>query len=366
MPRTLPWLGDGSTKTSKPNRPRPQQSATYSTAKRSTAKRQQAIDVDEEEDVNANAIGPSTSNRRSRLQGRRTPSTSPPPPLPVEEPMREGYSADDIYMMVEDEFMSTAQQFTQHLHRAEYKRLQKQARERERETLEVSKPANGMASFGLLTSDGAAITKPTTKPTTRSDDDEEPWIGDPALAGLMESPRKQQLLLRRGLAPAGTSLERPALTNSGTPDALPARHGASGSGDIATSRDASSPSMKTRGTSNGNDRDDDEGDEDDLDRPYLPQAKDRPAVALSTPLASSSRAQRPNHSIMSQFADQSHASTTRTSIVPDDQDNKSPLRDATSAAAILARRRARVRQKAEKDKSKGDDAMIDEIPMFLF
>jgi hypothetical protein len=43
--------------------------------------------------------------------------------------MHDGYDQDDIYIMVEDEFHTVAQSFTHHLHHAEYKRLQKKARE---------------------------------------------------------------------------------------------------------------------------------------------------------------------------------------------------------------------------------------------
>src|ERR1700761_3229766 len=42
--------------------------------------------------------------------------------------MHEGYNRDDIFIMVEDEFQTIAQSYTAHLHRAEYKRLVKQAR----------------------------------------------------------------------------------------------------------------------------------------------------------------------------------------------------------------------------------------------
>lgn len=41
--------------------------------------------------------------------------------------MREGYDADDAYMMVEDEFYTVAQSNTAHLHHAEYKRLMRKA-----------------------------------------------------------------------------------------------------------------------------------------------------------------------------------------------------------------------------------------------
>lgn len=41
--------------------------------------------------------------------------------------MRPGLAKDDIYIMVEDEFLSTARLYTQHLHHAEYMRLKKVA-----------------------------------------------------------------------------------------------------------------------------------------------------------------------------------------------------------------------------------------------
>ncbi|KAL8916793.1 MAG: hypothetical protein Q9172_006116 [Xanthocarpia lactea] len=44
--------------------------------------------------------------------------------------MREGLNHDDIYIMVEDEFLSTAQLFTSHLHHAEYVRLKNAAKAR--------------------------------------------------------------------------------------------------------------------------------------------------------------------------------------------------------------------------------------------
>lgn len=40
--------------------------------------------------------------------------------------MKEGWNADDAWIMVEDEFLDTAKLFTQHLHFAEYKRLKHQ------------------------------------------------------------------------------------------------------------------------------------------------------------------------------------------------------------------------------------------------
>ncbi|RMD42708.1 hypothetical protein DV735_g2434, partial [Chaetothyriales sp. CBS 134920] len=43
--------------------------------------------------------------------------------------MRAGYDADDIWMMVEDEFETLAHSFTRHLHHAEYRRLMQKAKQ---------------------------------------------------------------------------------------------------------------------------------------------------------------------------------------------------------------------------------------------
>ena len=55
--------------------------------------------------------------------------------------MRPGLSADDIYIMVEDEFHAVAQTFTKHLHHAEYIRLRNAAKERNASTInDISRP----------------------------------------------------------------------------------------------------------------------------------------------------------------------------------------------------------------------------------
>ena len=56
--------------------------------------------------------------------------------------MREGYDADDIFMIVEDEFQTVAQSFTHHLHHAEYVRMKKKARTAPPPTSAI--PLNGM------------------------------------------------------------------------------------------------------------------------------------------------------------------------------------------------------------------------------
>ena len=78
----------------------------------------------------------------------RTPSTSPPPQPPTEEFMRPGLSADDIYIMVEDEFHAVAQTFTKHLHHAEYIRQKKAAKERNASTISnISRPVDSVTTM---------------------------------------------------------------------------------------------------------------------------------------------------------------------------------------------------------------------------
>jgi hypothetical protein len=58
--------------------------------------------------------------------------------------MREGMDHDDKYRIVEDEFLAIAQQFTVHLHAAEYKRQEKMAKARNAETISsISRPVTG-------------------------------------------------------------------------------------------------------------------------------------------------------------------------------------------------------------------------------
>ncbi|KAL8796145.1 MAG: hypothetical protein Q9195_001478 [Heterodermia aff. obscurata] len=152
MARTLPWLKETSTPASTthakasttraPKRQRIQQPAAdsddaSSTPARSSTPRRNAS-------TRSSTEPPQTASlpflltfapRSSHPSGPalilclpdRTPSTSPPPAPPAIEPMRPGLAFDDIYIMVEDEFLSTARLYTQHLHHAEYVRLRRLA-----------------------------------------------------------------------------------------------------------------------------------------------------------------------------------------------------------------------------------------------
>ena len=185
MPRTLPWLAEAAKKKE-------------SKKKRSSSpapKRKRASSPDELVDSDLNPIGSSPPQRREKSKRvERTPSTSPPPAPPDVEYMREGYNADDIYMLVEDEFLSTAKMFTQHIHHAEYVRLKKLARSRGAGTLQaIDRPVDGRTeqSAGLrvrLETEEKARNMKDGLVKVRNEgesSEEDDYMLDPQLAGLM-------------------------------------------------------------------------------------------------------------------------------------------------------------------------------------
>jgi hypothetical protein len=125
-------------------------------------------------------------SRRSR-----SPSTSPIHGPPSAGPMRPGYEADDIYIMVEDELQAVAQTFTHHLHAAEYKRLKKKAREAPTRTTGIlprispSAPKEVKRKFEVMAlhdrQQNAVAGEMEEREKAR-----DPWLGT-SLAGLMGS-----------------------------------------------------------------------------------------------------------------------------------------------------------------------------------
>ncbi|KAL8807282.1 MAG: hypothetical protein Q9182_000787 [Xanthomendoza sp. 2 TL-2023] len=139
MPRTLPWLKDQRVSQSKSTGPVPE-------------KRPPPLDPGCDSSDNARSV------RRAKARQRR------------ELAQRAGLSQDDIYIMVEDEFLSTAQLFTSHLHHAEYIRLKKAAL------------ARNTNSKSILQSATTSVTRPT----------------DSVTAMRAETKRKKEAEARRG------------------------------------------------------------------------------------------------------------------------------------------------------------------------
>ncbi|EMC91695.1 hypothetical protein BAUCODRAFT_152089 [Baudoinia panamericana UAMH 10762] len=194
MPRTLPWLAQ---KTSKPQAKPPSSSAPASKPKRGRA----ATPTCDLVDSDLNTLGTVTPRRQNKRRLDRSPSTSPPPAPPPVEYMREGYDADDVWMMVEDEFYSTAQSFTQHIHFAEYVRLKKLAKARGQGSIaEIARPTDGrtpQSSILQLQAEANANSKLAKKGMktlvedgANDEADEDDYMDDPQLAGLMMGSRR--------------------------------------------------------------------------------------------------------------------------------------------------------------------------------
>ena len=183
MPRTLPWKTDAAKKKEAKGPPA------------SPKRKRESSDDENLVDDDLNIIRPLTPERKPKKRANRTPSTSPPPAPPSVKYMREGYHADDIYLMVEDEFLSTAKMYTQHIHHAEYVRLKKLAKSRGPGMLDAStRPTDGRTeqSTGLrlkleAEENGKKI-KNGIKQLGQEDESseaEDEYMYDPQLAGLM-------------------------------------------------------------------------------------------------------------------------------------------------------------------------------------
>jgi hypothetical protein len=122
--------------------------------------------------------------------------------------MHEGYDADDIYIMVEDEFYTVAQTYTAHLHLAEYKRLVKQAREAPPKALPEPKSPMSRQAKQRLKSDALQLKQKdtlqkvlgsTSMETEEEEEEEEDKVADlwsgTSLAPLMAGGNQEKTSL---------------------------------------------------------------------------------------------------------------------------------------------------------------------------
>jgi len=134
--------------------------------------------------------------------------------------MIDGIDYDDRYRMVEDEFLAVAGEFTRHLHAAEYQRLKGLAKSKNAETIDnISRPVTGEmtdlvkrkhAALDTAAKQRKGIRKPLGKRAGRigsetEDETEGPRRPSTSLQGLMESPRKQTVLLTSAISRPGSA-----------------------------------------------------------------------------------------------------------------------------------------------------------------
>jgi hypothetical protein len=181
-PRTLPWL------TERKDRPYDPLS-TSSPAPPPRRKRDATPSSDQDlVDPDLNPTGVSTPQRRAKqrlLQTDRSPSTSPPPAPPSVEYMREGYGADDAWMML----YSTAQLYTQHLHHAAYAEQKRRAQARGNKVLKtMNRPTDGRTER-----DGMMVEREERDKSIKKAlgvEEEEGILTDPLLGALMNDPQR--------------------------------------------------------------------------------------------------------------------------------------------------------------------------------
>lgn len=265
MTRTLPWMkgSNGGSSTTKAGASKAQSISHTPKRRRLSTPSLSGDDL--------NTTGVSTPQRKARFRQSTTPSTPPFPALPVQEPMREGYAADDSWIMVEDEFLATAKLFTQHLHHAEYQRLKKQAEEHRAGN--IARPVDGRTALPVSTMREKERKQQNNNITRIEQDDadgRDPWLHDPLLGALMDSPTKPKQLL--------TTLAPGRLTTRAAAGFLPTAQESQNSHRSEQPRSNSDTSKRTTDTTRrgheigrasraAHSDTMDEDDSDDLDKP---------------------------------------------------------------------------------------------------
>jgi len=287
---------------------------------------------------------------------------------------------DDKFRMVEDEFLSTAQRFTVHLHAAEYKKQEKMVKARRAETINsISRPITGKMSdqtrrkvqaVDRSKAQRSAIESFLAKKTDQPDDSDDsteglPYIGT-TLHGLMDSPRRKAASLLR---PGSSGVATRAAAGFSKPTALtkipPKR--ISGSPKPKSSLH-SGPVSKPRNDSSTESSDED----DDLDAPIpFPSFTSQKHVRTSSHV-SSSRAltqssinekkstlnELSSRSLSTVIAKDKAASPPRYSITETADD----LSDGVSSR--VARRLEQARLRKMKQEKEEQERRIDLMPFF--
>jgi hypothetical protein len=219
--------------------------------------------------------------------------------------MIEGIDHDDRYRMVEDEFLAVAGEFTRHLHAAEYQRLKGLAKSENAEAIQnISRPVTGEmtdlvkrrhAALATASKQRKGIAKMLAGAQARGneskndddEDDNEKPARRPAtsLQGLMESPRKQSVLLT---SVAGA---RPGSSHRAAMEASPSRRRPSAAVARKSSLDMSDRNHRVPSVRSKPEPTLDSDDDDDLDaQPPWPREPElrRPEPAARPPARQSS------------------------------------------------------------------------------
>jgi hypothetical protein len=177
--------------------------------------------------------------------------------------MNDGFHNDDIFRMVEDEFVATAKLYSQHVHYAEYVRLKKLAASRGKDTLaKLKRGTDGTTdkSTSLKLREEAEDNFEQRAQKQQESESDDEYLMDPQLAGLMTGGKRFREDMNQDLTariPATKSHTRAAAGYSQSP------HKEQKTFDVFASRPGKNLS-RTMSRSSLAMVDDDETDEDDL------------------------------------------------------------------------------------------------------
>ncbi|KAK6433887.1 hypothetical protein LTR95_009931 [Oleoguttula sp. CCFEE 5521] len=188
MPRKLPWLTEPAPKPSKAP-PRP------STSRRPPPRPSYPASADDLVDSDLNPLSPSTPPPPTKLPTFSSPlSPANPIPPPAFSPMR---PSDQVFRMVEDEFLSTAKLYTRHLHREAYVEAKRRAKARGGAMLrELGRGTDGRTERGVMGElEDEARERRKREKSEEVEEEREEWL-DPQLAGLMKGREEARMVCR--------------------------------------------------------------------------------------------------------------------------------------------------------------------------
>jgi hypothetical protein len=377
-PRTIPWL---TVPKAKPFDP-------LSTSSAAPAKRRRDVTPPSDQDLvdpDLNPTGVSTPQRRAKqrlLDPDRSPSTSPPPAPPAVEYMREGYGADDAWMMVEDEFFATAQLYTQHLHHAAYAEQKRRAQARGEKVLRtLGRPTDGRTERDAMLVEREERAKGIHKALGLDKEDDEGDLVDPLLGALMNDPRR----MGRALEGVGKVKSKSRAANGFLRSPEKARRTFAAEdlddGDRAMSNDHSEADSDDLDGPVAQSRKQDTTSISNTTKPSAPKPNPPREISVFKKLAAAAREDRPrdraqpvshitetltakDHPKASSDAKRSSENTSKgtfTTSIDDFEPFKPTIKEETPAYLIKRRQR---KEEEEKRKAKEKKAAV-EVPTFI-
>ena len=314
--------------------------------------------------------------------------------------MRPGLDADDIYIMVEDEFHAIAQSYTQHLHHAEYKRLKEIVKAKHAGSIEkILRPVAASGTKGL--SKDRQVHRAHKEMAERRDEafekigakgkdtsenadqdwsdedadpnvvrDDDPWIGTMLQDLMTHQPNNPSLVGLQGIT-ANTKASRGFRPESSA--RWPRRKG------DASNAQGTKSAMSTAEPEIGSDEET-ASDTDDLDKPVRSQKAQVKGKEVENSKAESAKL-RKNRKVFIEEPDIMNLESSRGSpAVPNSRSlyahgnqrgilkhTQTPVNDEVLDEIMrptpLVSRRARLQ--SQKKANVDNDTSVDEIPVFL-